>query len=503
MNNKMDKLDTAGEGTYGIVYNARKDAEFFAIKRNIIDKQVNFTGSVRELDLLNRIKGHPFIINLIDICYENPFNKPLSPIKEKGYKDDKVHFIFEKADYDGHSFIYDKEYEYKDYKLCFIQILLGIEYLHSKKIIHRDIKPSNLLYFEKDKLMKICDFGLSKIITNQGNNTPRTVTSWYRAPEIMCDLDYSFKSDVWSLGCVFFEMIAKKALLYGCSDSDSELFNTIIMKLPRQPSIEIIHKVNKVSNYKLKRINKTKNWYQLMNFQDKKENKFNETFGSFEDFIDLLNHMLDIDDSSRYSIEECINHKFFINYKSLISDIRNRYPLIPNITPTISIHNNQYRKWMGEIAINIYNSRNKYDWYSDRILFQSIDIFDRYLDYIKDNTQINNLYDIQLKYFVCLYLSHKYFISLISPISYKKMVPDNFKTQKALEIAEEFEQYLIKDVLKLTIYRETIYEAADYYNTKIDDKKIENLIKVYLGIDDCININIKRFYKIINMVVEN
>ena len=85
--------------------------------------------------------------------------------------------------------------------------------MNGKGIIHRDIKPSNMLWFRAggdNRLFKLCDFGLAKVLSGQENTTPKVVTSWYRAPEISFRWnDYSFDSDIWSMGCVFFEMMTK------------------------------------------------------------------------------------------------------------------------------------------------------------------------------------------------------------------------------------------------------------------------------------------------------
>jgi serine/threonine protein kinase len=499
MSNKMKKLEKIGEGTYGFVYTAKDDNEKeYAVKRNIIDKCVDFTGSIKEFDLLNRFKHHPFIINLVSISYGSPFVEKLSPIKDRFYKDDKISFVFEKADYDGHSFTYEKKMPYSDYKLSFLQVMLGLEYLHSKNVIHRDLKPSNLLYFEKEKLMKICDFGLAKFNTSQGVNTPRTVTAWYRAPEILCDNDYSFKSDIWSLGCVLFEMIAEDPFLQDCREDEDELIKKIISRLPNRPDGEVLFKLFNGKKYRLnKKSKKVKSWEKLLNFNKDKIKKFNEdNNGTFDKFIDLLNHMLEIDIDKRYDIKQCIDHEFFNNYRNYIDEIRKTY-LIEEEKPNITIINCEERKWMKEKAEKIYKNREKYDWYSHRVLFQSIDIFDRFLFWYKQNNLKYEKDEITLRYLVCLYLSHKYFITLVSPTSYKKIVPDKYKQEENLIIAEDFEFTLIKDILNCVIYRETIYESADYYNDKLEEKEVENMLRVYLEVDSVSDIKAKRLYKLI------
>lgn len=74
----------------------------------------------------------------------------------------------------------------------------GLEYIHSKKISHRDLKPENILYTKEKETVKICDFGSSKIINEEGKNTPYIVSRYYRAPElILCITNYTTAIDIW------------------------------------------------------------------------------------------------------------------------------------------------------------------------------------------------------------------------------------------------------------------------------------------------------------------
>ena len=84
---------------------------------------------------------------------------------------------------------------------------------HSNFIIHRDLKVSNLLMTDRG-CVKIADFGLArKYRIPNGEMTPNVVTLWYRAPDIlMGSKDYSTSVDIWSVGCIFAEIVTKKAL---------------------------------------------------------------------------------------------------------------------------------------------------------------------------------------------------------------------------------------------------------------------------------------------------
>ncbi|XP_037663934.1 mitogen-activated protein kinase 7 isoform X2 [Choloepus didactylus] len=100
------------------------------------------------------------------------------------------------------------------------QLLRGLKYMHSAQVIHRDLKPSNLLVNENCEL-KIGDFGMARgLCTSPAEHqyfmTEYVATRWYRAPELMLSLhEYTQAIDVWSVGCIFGEMLARRQLFPG------------------------------------------------------------------------------------------------------------------------------------------------------------------------------------------------------------------------------------------------------------------------------------------------
>lgn len=99
-------------------------------------------------------------------------------------------------------------------KVFLYQILRGLKYLHSARILHRDIKPGNLLV-NSNCVLKICDFGLARVEEPDQNKhmTQEVVTQYYRAPEILMGArHYSSAVDVWSVGCIFGELLGRRIL---------------------------------------------------------------------------------------------------------------------------------------------------------------------------------------------------------------------------------------------------------------------------------------------------
>jgi len=96
------------------------------------------------------------------------------------------------------------------------QLLKGCYYMHSSNIIHRDLKPSNLL-LNKNCMLKICDFGLARGYEESTSTlTEYVVTRWYRAPEVILNAShYTNALDVWSIGCIFAELLGRAPLFPG------------------------------------------------------------------------------------------------------------------------------------------------------------------------------------------------------------------------------------------------------------------------------------------------
>ncbi|MGH0191165.1 UNVERIFIED_CONTAM: hypothetical protein FKN15_057597 [Acipenser sinensis] len=122
-------------------------------------------------------------------------------------------------------------------KVFLYQILRGLKYLHSAGILHRDIKPGNLLV-NSNCVLKICDFGLARVeeLDESRHMTQEVVTQYYRAPEIlMGSRHYSNAIDIWSVGCIFAELLGRR-ILFQAQSPIQQL--DLITDLLGSPSLE-------------------------------------------------------------------------------------------------------------------------------------------------------------------------------------------------------------------------------------------------------------------------
>lgn len=103
--------------------------------------------------------------------------------------------------------------------------MLGLKSMHDLKIMHRDLKSANV-FLCKDGTAKLGDFNVSKVIDKWGFNSTQTGTPYYASPEVWKDLSYDYKSDIWSLGCVTYEMITLKPPFQ--ANSMQELYDKVL-----------------------------------------------------------------------------------------------------------------------------------------------------------------------------------------------------------------------------------------------------------------------------------
>ncbi|XP_034426289.1 mitogen-activated protein kinase 7 [Hippoglossus hippoglossus] len=211
---EYDVIETIGTGAYGVVSSARRrdSGQQVAIKKisNAFEVVTNAKRTLRELKILKHFK-HDNIIAIKDILQPN---LPHSAFKS-------VYVVLDLMESDLHQIIHSAQTLTPEHTRYFLyQLLRGLKYVHSANVIHRDLKPSNLLVNENCEL-KIGDFGMARGLSSHPEEshsfmTEYVATRWYRAPELLLSLNhYTLAIDLWSVGCIFAEMLGRKQLFPG------------------------------------------------------------------------------------------------------------------------------------------------------------------------------------------------------------------------------------------------------------------------------------------------
>ncbi|XP_025836296.1 serine/threonine-protein kinase PITSLRE isoform X2 [Agrilus planipennis] len=208
-------LNRIEEGTYGVVYRARdkRTEEIVALKRLKMEKEKEGfpITSLREINTL--LKGqHPNIVTVREIVV--------------GSNMDKIFIVMDYVEHDLKSLMETMRHKKQSFtpgevKCLLKQLLSAVSHLHDNWILHRDLKTSNLLLSHKG-ILKVGDFGLAREYGSPLKQyTPIVVTLWYRAPELLlCTKEYSTPIDMWSVGCIFGELLSMNAIFPGKSEVD-------------------------------------------------------------------------------------------------------------------------------------------------------------------------------------------------------------------------------------------------------------------------------------------
>lgn len=278
------KMQKIGEGTYGIVYKAKdkKTGRDVALKKISLDSETEGVPStaIREISLLKDLT-HNNIVQLFDIVVA----------------DFCLYMVFEYLNMDMKKLMDKKKdvFTPKLIKSYMHQLLDAICFCHTNRILHRDLKPQNLLVDTVGNI-KLADFGLARAFNMPMRAyTHEVVTLWYRAPEILLGTKYyATGMDIWSLGCIFAEMIMKRSLFPGDSEIDQlyRIFRTL-----GTPHENIWPGVTQLPDYKA-------------NFPRWEKTNIPEVLVTHEAF-DLLKNMLLYVPNERISARNAMFHPYF------------------------------------------------------------------------------------------------------------------------------------------------------------------------------------------------
>ncbi|KAJ6920363.1 hypothetical protein NC651_014069 [Populus alba x Populus x berolinensis] len=316
--NRYKIQEVIGKGSYGVVCSAidTHTGEKVAIKKihDIFEHISDAARILREIKLL-RLLRHPDIVEIKHI---------MLPPSRRDFKD--IYVVFELMESDLHQVIKaNDDLTREHYQFFLYQLLRALKYIHTANVYHRDLKPKNILANANCKL-KICDFGLARVAFN---DTPSTIfwtdyvaTRWYRAPELCGSffskwnismlhhalmavlscwfiiLRYTPAIDIWSIGCIFAEVITGKPLFPGKNvvhqlDLMTDLLGT--------PSLDTILRVR---NDKARRY--------LTSMRKKPPVPFAQKFPNADpSALCLLERLLAFDPKDRPTAEEALGDPYF------------------------------------------------------------------------------------------------------------------------------------------------------------------------------------------------
>jgi len=196
----MQLINLLSRGASGKVYHVRTEDGDYALKRIKHDHHGITVEAMREMIL----------------CQLN--NKHIVHVYHVDFDVHATYLWLYLADMDLKTYI--EHFNYSSYQLLH-QLIIGLKACHSWNIMHRDLKPENILVYDDDDeiILKIADFGLATY-DMIGCQSYDVVSLWYRAPEVLLHQPYHKSIDLWSLGCLFYELLTKKVLYRGHNEQD-------------------------------------------------------------------------------------------------------------------------------------------------------------------------------------------------------------------------------------------------------------------------------------------
>lgn len=293
----FEEIEQIGEGTYGQVWMGRdkQSGDIVALKKVRMDQEKEGfpVTAIRELKMLRSLR-HENIVNLKEIVTGQ--NKHRNKTRRNKHE---IYMVFEYVDHDLTGLMDTPTIRFTEaqVKTYTKQLLSGLWYCHEREVLHRDIKGSNLLIDNKGNL-KIADFGLARTYNdNLKRYTNKVITLWYRCPELLLGAeDYGPEVDIWSVGCLLFELLVKRPLFPGKTEPEQL---DLIFRIVGTPTEEVWPGWTRLS---LSHMVSTHSYRP----------RLREKLGFLSrGAVDLIEAMLQLDPKRRPTAKEALDHDWF------------------------------------------------------------------------------------------------------------------------------------------------------------------------------------------------
>ncbi|KAL3668782.1 hypothetical protein V7S43_006076 [Phytophthora oleae] len=355
-----------GQGSYGQVVRCKHlpTGEIVAIKKiqNVFSDPIDAKRILRELCILRQLR-HPNIVQIREI---------IAPLDMDHFQD--LFVVFEYLPSDLEKLLHSPQFLTAEHlRWLLLDLLKALKYMHSAEIVHRDLKPANVLLNLSPVAIKICDFGLARGLSSSASTTgrkrkrlgdgstpdettlqgvgvhPRTparriqrqltehvVTRWYRAPEIIFrDHDYSAAIDVWSVGCIFAELLSMQKSSVPSHYQREPIFPGVScfplspgagqVALPQDSRDQlntILDVLGTMEEEDIAEIADPDVQFYLRSLPHRAKRNLQEMYpGAEPEAIDLLTWMLKMNPRKRATLDEALSHKYLASIRSLEEEI--------------------------------------------------------------------------------------------------------------------------------------------------------------------------------------
>ncbi|CAH0485208.1 unnamed protein product [Peronospora farinosa] len=355
-----------GQGSYGQVVRCKHlpTGEIVAIKKiqNVFSDPIDAKRILRELCIVRQLR-HPNIVQIREI---------IAPLDMNRFKD--LFVVFEYLPSDLEKLLHSPQFLTAEHlRWLLLDLLKALKYMHSAEIVHRDLKPANVLLNLSPVAIKICDFGLARGLSSSTSTAgrkrkrlgdgstpeesilqgigvhPRTparriqrqltehvVTRWYRAPEIIFrDHDYSAAIDVWSIGCIFAELLSMQKSSVSSHYQREPLFPGVScfplspgagqIALPQDSRDQlntILDVLGTMAEEDVAEIADPDVQFYLRSLPPRPKRNLQDMYpGAEPEAIDLLTWMLKMNPRKRATLDEALSHKYLASIRSLEEEI--------------------------------------------------------------------------------------------------------------------------------------------------------------------------------------